>query len=255
MNKSTAGNQSIDVGTGVTEEIFYDLEIACTSGDLIINDPVQVLSSLSFTIGCIQLNGNNFTIGFIGNNGSIFGENASSYFKGGGSASTLTRFTTTNATSYSFPIGDASNYTPMRVEFFSDPMNPNATITCHVINAAHPMLGTSTNYLNRFWNIEPTNIASNTFYAVQYTYADGDVVNTEASLKPYKYNAQGWLAANGSGADFEMGTGSVNPGTNTVSWSGIYTFSDFTANGDGSPLPITLLNFDEIGRASCRERV
>jgi hypothetical protein len=40
-----------------------------------------------------------------------------------------------------------------------------------------------------------------------------------------------------------MGTSLINPGTNTINWNGLTTFSDFTGNGNGSPLPISLLNF------------
>jgi hypothetical protein len=243
MARAVAGNQSVAVSGGLTEEIFYDLELAPVSGDVILNSNIQILSSLSFTAGSMQLNGNSCTLGSSGNNGSISGYGASNYFKGGIASSRFIRYTTTNFSNYDFPLGDATHYTPIRVEFFGGSMNVNSTLSTAVITAAHPQLGTSTNYLNRYWNVEPANIASNTFYAVQYTYADADIVNVEANLKPYKYNAQGWLAANGSGADFEMGTGSVNPSNNTVSWSGLHTFSDFTANGDGSPLPITLLDF------------
>jgi hypothetical protein len=41
-----------------------------------------------------------------------------------------------------------------------------------------------------------------------------------------------------------MGSGTVNPGTRTITWNGLYSFSDFTGNGNGSPLPISLINFD-----------
>jgi hypothetical protein len=41
-----------------------------------------------------------------------------------------------------------------------------------------------------------------------------------------------------------MGTSLINPGTNTINWSGLTTFSDFTGNGNGSPLPISLISFN-----------
>jgi len=41
-----------------------------------------------------------------------------------------------------------------------------------------------------------------------------------------------------------MGTGSVNIGANTMHWEGIYSFSDITGNGGGTPLPVSLINFN-----------
>jgi len=110
---------------------------------------------------------------------------------------------------------------------------------------AHPNLGTSSNYLNRYWTVEPIGLTGAPLYGVQYVYKDADVTGVEAQLKPYKYGTTtGWLASLGSGALYEQGTGTVNPGTNTITWTGLTSFSDFTGNGNGSPLPISLLEFN-----------
>ena len=67
---------------------------------------------------------------------------------------------------------------------------------------------------------------------------------------PYKWTSNGvtpgtgWIGAGGSTADYQMGTGSVNMGLNTMHWEGIYSFSDITGNGSGTPLPISLINFE-----------
>jgi hypothetical protein len=39
-----------------------------------------------------------------------------------------------------------------------------------------------------------------------------------------------------------MGTGSITAGT--ITWNGLYSFSDITGSGGGTPQPITLLSFD-----------
>ena len=41
-----------------------------------------------------------------------------------------------------------------------------------------------------------------------------------------------------------MGVGTVNPGTRTITWDGLYSFSEFTSIGNGTPLPISLLDFN-----------
>ena len=56
--------------------------------------------------------------------------------------------------------------------------------------------------------------------------------------------SNGWIGCTGSGSVAKMGSGNFNPGTKTFTWNNLYSFSDFTGNGNGTPLPISLLNFD-----------
>jgi hypothetical protein len=83
-------------------------------------------------------------------------------------------------------------------------------------------------------------------YSVVYQWAPADEATAPipANLKAFKHNAQGWIAGIGSGADFEQGNATINPGTRTISWVGLWSFSDFTGNGNGTPLPISLLDFN-----------
>jgi hypothetical protein len=246
FDRQGAGNQSIIIGGGLTAETFYDLEASPASGDIIVNGGnVNVLNELRFTSGRIDLNGFELTLGTTGSNGSLIGGGASTYFISGSSAAKFVRYATVAGTSYSFPIGAGGVYTPITISLYSNTsVTPTSRLTSYVIAGAHPNLGTSTNYLNRYWNIEPIGFGATTHYGVSYVYNDADVIGLEPNIKPFKYNPSGWIAATGSGALFEMGTGTVNPGTNTIDWQGLYTFSDFTGNGNGSPLPITLLDFD-----------
>ena len=124
-------------------------------------------------------------------------------------------------------------------------VNNNATISMYLVAAVHPLIGLpGADYLTRYWSAEPLNFGGTYNYDVSYTYAAADVVGVEANLKPYKYHAGTWVSSTGSGFPSNMGTAIVNPGTNTIAWSGLSTFSDFTGNGNGSPLPITLIDFD-----------
>jgi hypothetical protein len=236
--------QSI-TGTNTSINPYANLTVNNPAGILLANLDLEINNGLNLQNGNIDLNNKQITLGTNGNNGTLTGGSASSYIVSGSTSAKFIRYTTTNATTYNFPVGDASNYTPMSVQFFSDPMAANTQLSVNIISAAHPSLGTSTNYLSRYWTVEPNNLPSLlTDYAVTYQYADADIVGLEANLKPFKHSAVGWIAAHGSGAQFEMGTGSVNPGTNTITWSGLNNFSDFTGNGNGNPLPINLLNFN-----------
>jgi hypothetical protein len=126
-------------------------------------------------------------------------------------------------------------------------MGATSQISVNVIPLAQPNIGFSTNYLSRYWQVEPANFPTpQTGYGVTYQWAAADEVTAPipADLKPVKYNPQGWIAALGSGANYEMGTGTVNIGTRTITWNGLYSFSDFLANGSSNPLPISLTDFN-----------
>lgn len=245
FDKQIAGDQSITVNTGVIAETFYDLDFSPASGNVIFNGQVNVLNAIGLISGKVDLNGNTITLGTSGVNGTLTGGSATEYFISGAANSKFTRYTTTTGTMFTFPMGDASYYTPFDLTFGAGgSLAANSQITVNIIPSAHPSLGTSTNYLNRYWTVSPTNIPTNTVYGVNYSYDDADVTGIEANLFPAKHDASGWIQSYGSGALYMMGSGSVNPGTNKVSWSGLYSFSDFTGNGNGSPLPISLINFE-----------
>jgi hypothetical protein len=239
-----SGLQSI-TGTNTTINPFAQLTINNPAGVTLTSLDAEVQTSLNLTSGKLNLNNNQLTLGTIGNNGTLSGGSATSYIISGSTSAKFIRYTTTNATTYAFPIGDATNYSPISVQFYASPMAANTQLSVNIIASAHPNLGTSTNYLGRYWTVEPTNLPNIfTDYGVVYQYADADIIGVEANIKPYKHSTVGWIAAQGSGASFEMGTGSVNPGTNTITWTGLNNFSDFTGNGNGSPLPISLLDFN-----------
>jgi hypothetical protein len=242
-----ANAQAITCTASGNIETFYDLDISPSGGFDVTQGGTTdliVLNELTLTSGKLDLNNNEITLGTAGNNGTLIGGGATNYVVSGSSSAKFNRYTTTTATVYNFPLGDATGYTPIAIDLYAgSSVNANSRLSASMTVGVHPNLGTSTNYINRFWTVEPTSYGANAYYGVTYTYKDADVSGIEANLKPYKYNPSGWIAATGSGADFEMGSGTVNPGTNAVSWSGLYTFSDYTANGNGSPLPITLIEF------------
>jgi autotransporter-associated beta strand protein len=245
FDKQIVGDQSITVGGGITAETYYDLDFSPVTGNVILNGNVNALNAVGLVTGKVDLNGNTFTLGTTGVNGTLTGGSANEYFISGTTSAKLIRYTTTTATLFAFPVGDATNYTPLDLTFnVGGVLAGNSQITVNIIPNAHPNLGTSTNYLSRYWTVNPTNVPVNTVYGVNYSYADADIVGVEAFLFPAKHDAGGWIQSYGSGAVYMMGSGSVNPGTNTVSWSGLYSFSDFTGNGNGSPLPISLIDFN-----------
>lgn len=215
------------------------------SGLSLTGADIQVDNQITLQAGRVNLNNRTLTLGKTGVDGTLLGGSSTAYFNSGNTNSKFVRFTTATNVNYAFPVGTTSSYSPVTVNLYNGTsVNSNSRISTHVVPGSHPNLGTSTNYLNRYWGVEPLGFGTSVFYGINYVYNDADVVGIEANLKPFKYNTSGWIAAAGSGAVFEMGSGTVNPGTNTIDWQGLYSFSDFTANGNGTPLPITLLEFN-----------
>ncbi|MFN5712832.1 MAG: T9SS type A sorting domain-containing protein, partial [Bacteroidota bacterium] len=247
FDRQIAGDQSINVSSGVTAETFYDLDVSPAAGNLLLNANVNVLNAVGLISGKVALNGFEFRLGTIGSNGTITGGSNTEYFISGNASSKLIRFTTTPNTTYNYPLGDALNYTPFDLQLYGSAMASNSQMAIYVVPGAHPNVGTSTNYLSRYWKVEPSNYPTlQTGYGVVYRWAAADEITAPipANLKPAKYNNQGWVAATGSGVNFEMGVGTVNPGTRTITWDGLYSFSEFTSIGNGTPLPISLLDFN-----------
>jgi hypothetical protein len=197
------------------------------------------------------LNGNNLTLGTNTFNAIVNGGSATSYVIGWNGAvnGNIVHHVNGNG-NYKFPIGDNTlgGYTPADITFTTGSYS-NATLTCTLNDDIQPNLlnqTVSTNYLSRYWTIEQAGI-SNFLYNINYSYADAaDEVGVAANIWPYKHNAQGWITCWGATANlgtFKQGAGSFNPGTKTFTWSGLTSFSDFTGNGNGSPLPISLIDF------------
>lgn len=247
-------NQTIEVNSPAANETFYQLEVDKSSGNLqiVAGTNLAIVNELVLTDGKFDLNSNQLTLGTSGNNGTLTGGGATNYIISQNGASKFIRYATTALpTTYIFPLGDATGYTPIDVTMNSAASVGNATtLEASMTVAAHPQIGTSTTYLARYWTVEPEGLTGTPSYGVSYVYKDADVAGAapvEANIKPYKYgNLTGWLAATGSGAQYEQGTGTVNPGTNTITWTGLSSFSDFTGNGNGTPLPISLLEFNAV---------
>jgi len=244
FDRQAAGDQIITVGTGVSTEIFYDLEISSISGNVNLanNTNVEVDNNLNFISGKIDLGSstNTLIIGTSSANGSITGYGASAYIINNGGD--VQQYTNSNAT-YTFPVGDASNYTPIDVSLTAG-AQAGSYLVGKVVSSSHPNIVTATNYINRYWSIEPTGLTGSPTYNVSYTYAASDLTGPAATLYPSKWSSLGWIASPGSSANAIDGSSAThNIAGRTFSWDGLTTFSEFTAAGDGSPLPVELLDF------------
>jgi hypothetical protein len=244
--------QTLNVTGG---EIFKNLVLNNTASGsgigLQINNNLTVEGTATFTNGKLDLNNNNLTLGSTSANGVASGGSANSYvivWDGADNGNIIHRVNSAGGSVYNFPMGDLTNYTPFDLTLNSASLS-NAFLTGGMRAENHPQLGTSTNFLGRYWIINQSGITgtpSLISYDVSYKYVDNDrsIPAQEASIYPAKYNADGWQTPTGTGSNAMIGTGSISTATKTLNWSGLSTFSEFTGLGDGSPLPVTWLNFD-----------
>jgi autotransporter-associated beta strand protein len=247
-----SGSQSITVGSGVSAETFYDLEIAAATGNIIFGNStnINVLNNLNFVSGRFDMNNtsNVLTIGTPSANGSITGFNASRYIISQNGS--IVMRTNTNAV-YAMPFGDASNYTPFEITF-NQGTQAGAFITASMTVATHPNIDilNTFEYITRYWDIVPTGLTTTPApdYNVRYSYAASDEVGSNLTYRAVKYSSinptPGWLASPGGPGAIEGTSASHNPATREFVWEGLITFSAFTGAGDGSPLPVTLLDFN-----------
>jgi hypothetical protein len=237
------GNAFQTISCGSVQE-FKKLKLNKASNNLQLNCDLLVTEILDLSNGKILLNGNDIELGTNLVNATIQNQSNSSYivtYDGGYDGKINQHINAVG--SYQFPTGDINNYSPINVQFNNASLS-NAVLSAYLMSEAHPMISGSTNYLNKYWNVEPIGI-SNVNYNISFTYADADIIGSESLLYAFKHNNDGWLGAPESSADFVHGTSSsLNFATNTFSWNGLFTFSDFTGIGDGAPLPISLLYFD-----------
>lgn len=242
-----SGNQTLQNANAGTWTL-PKLELALSNGTATVlnNQNIQVSQALTLTSGKLSLQNQTLTLGTASQAATVSGGSSTAYVVTL-SGSNIRHFTPSNTT-YSFPVGDAARYSPITLQLYGGGQN-GATITGKVTNGPHPSIGTSLNYLNRYWTLDQVGLASGFGYGVTYQYSDADVVGSESMIQPFKFTpgtglGTGWVGAIGSGSNFTMGSGTVNMVTNTITWNGLYSFSDITGNGGGSILPITLLNWD-----------
>jgi uncharacterized repeat protein (TIGR02543 family) len=215
------------------------------------NQNLSIANNLNLNNGKLDILGNTLTIGTSSNIGNIsgaFGSNSYivAYDNGSGNLGKVKRFvnSTPNAT-YTFPIGDDAYYTPITYTNNNGVANAGAFLTVHTKPAKISQLNSAIiNYLNRYWEVEPNGISAPD-YNVTFSYDNADVVGDPGFYVPVKYSNNEWYIPNSTTftSGIAQGTASVL-GSNTLMWSNLTTFSQFSAAGDqASPLPVELVSF------------
>ena len=163
----------------------------------------------------------------------------------------IQRYINANATTYTFPMGDASSYNPMTLNFASGVSGTDKYVTTSVKNTVAPgfVMANFSNYIKRYWLIYGSTNFTGVNYTITYKYNNSDVqvLNTEHTLIPVKRSGATWYkpsqAVNITNGTVQ-GSGTIDTTNNICTWSGLTSFSfDMAAGDEASALPIHLLYF------------
>jgi hypothetical protein len=203
---------------------------------------------LTLTSGKLYTQGNTLSIGSSTTNGIVSGGSASAYVVAYDNSGTIgkVKHYINSAASYVFPIGDATNYTPLTFTYVSaTTLASDASVDVYTKPVKVPGLNSSFNYyLDRFWEVTPSGITEPANYNISYTCVAGDLKGTATTLYPIKLSGGIWYKP--TGTSFTTGTaiGTGSYASNTFTWSGLTTFSSFGGGGNQVvALPISLISF------------
>jgi hypothetical protein len=249
------GAQTLD-GSSVLS--FSNVTINKSGGTLTAAKDMSITGTLTLTSGILDMNSKTLTTGTTSANGTIIGGSASSYIvalDGGTPSKLIHRVNSTSNSTYSFPIGTGSKYTPVTVVMKGGTLS-NASIQVWTKNSM--VTGMNNNVscrLNRSWFVEPTGTITNPAYDIQLGFASGDFAGDAGfDLNPVKlssgvwYKPSGSMLENGTTQGTTSATYYASPSTPTTSsgtvyWNGLTSFSEFGGAGGSSPLPVVLVSF------------
>jgi hypothetical protein len=246
---------SAQIINGSVSTTFSNLKINNSSTGVSMGIHTLVNNTLTLTAGLLKTVSYTLTVGTDGANGSISGGSSTTYisaYDNAGTIGNVKQFVNSNA-AFSYPIGDATKYTPLTFTLTANGGLSSAYLTVYTKNVKVPGLNAGiTAYLDRYWDVTESGFTTPT-YSMSYTYVDADLVGSETGMLPIKKSGSTWYKPTGSSFTdgTVQGTGSFNAGTNTLTWTGLSTFSGFGGVPNGvEMLPITLLSFSgkKVGR-------
>lgn len=129
-------------------------------------------------------------------------------------------------TPFTYPIGDATNYTPCAITYNNPPTYAaGCGIKIKVINGLEPNLVCKKNYLNRYWDIEAVKLTPPFKADLSFEFVETDKIFTETissdNLFPLRWNFENGLKKIG---------GNIDLSTNRMELTGVTEFGHFTAD-------------------------
>ena len=196
--------------------MYNNLTISNASG-VTLGGNVNVGGTMTFTSGTVTTNANSLYITSTGTVSRTSGHVVGNFKK----------FIATGATSKTFEIGDASNYTPVTVAFAS--VSVAGDLTGSTTTGDHPNIGSSTinpaKTANRYWTLTNSGITF-TNYSVTLNFVAGDL---DAGA-----NTNNFIVGKFSSSTWTYPTVGTKTATSTQA-TGVTSFSDFAVGEAAVP--------------------
>ena len=216
------GSSSQSLG-GTVGTTFYNLTINNGTGVTLGASPT-INRTLTLTSGVITTTGSYQVNVAYTSNAAISGASSSSYVNG-----TLQKsFAVANGQSFSFPIGDAANYTPVALSAMN--VTVAGSLKANTTGADHPSISTSgidaSKSVNRYWTLTQSGGTLGTFTAAfNYLATDVDVGATASQFVVRQFTSPStWSTTTLSGA----------PTTTLATITGETAFGDFAIGDQGA---------------------
>ena len=187
-----------------------------SGNNITLLDPATVKTNLQFTPAYsnkIILNSSDLTLE---STATIINADNLHYIQADGSGKLFRKLTSIE--SFTYPIGDIDDYSPISVNTTAGIFNTNSNIGVNVVDLAHPNLYSETDaFISRYWQLEANNI-TNYRATLTGTYVDTDINGVEGNI----------VGANHNGTDWKFVNASVNTVNNTVTGNISDNGIDFT---------------------------
>ena len=181
----TLSGTSAQTISGSSATTFNALTINNANGVTLSGVDVTVGATLTFTSGKVTTGSNTLSIGASGTVSRTSGHVVGNFRKN----------VATGATSRTFEVGDATNYTPLTVLFAS--VTTTGDLTTSTTASDHPNIGTSgvnsAKSVNRYWSIANSGVVFTT-YSATFTFVAGDIDGgaTTANFIVGKFDTGSW---------------------------------------------------------------
>ncbi|MEI7727274.1 MAG: T9SS type A sorting domain-containing protein, partial [Bacteroidota bacterium] len=231
-NVTFSGTASQDLSG---QNVIQNMTVNNATG-LSLSGNTRVNGILALTSGRVSLGSNNL---MLGGGATVSGTpSAGNMVVATGTGQLEKEFTA--AGNFLFPVGDAtgtSEYSPVALAFNSGTFGAGSYAGVNLTNAQYP--GTTTSFLNRYWNVTQSGITGFSCNTT-FQYPVADVVGTESDIFTFKVDpSQPWTAYNES-----------NTVTHQLTAHGLSAFGTFTGNLGNAASPPEVRSLQDKNIAS-----